>query len=136
MNSPNGSVFFAVAGFHLFENGIQGEEIGFPEFAVVLEPLVGFGEGLGRETARAALAVAAARDEAGTFENAKMFGDGGLAHGEGLCEFEDAGFATGETSENGAASGVGESSEDSVESVGSIGLRHCITHRLYNRIVI
>jgi hypothetical protein len=128
--------FFTLTGFHLLEDSVEAEEVGFPKLSVVFEPLIGFGERFGRETAGAALAVAAAGDEAGVFEDAKVFGNGGLAHREGFCQFEDARFSTGETSQDGATGGVGECGEDGVEAAGLIGLHYCITLRLYNHMVI
>jgi len=99
-------------------------EIGFPQFAIALEPSVGFGEGLGREAARAALTVAPARDESGAFENDEMFGNGWLAHGKGPCEFKDGGLTAREAGKDGAARGIGECGEYGIESD---SLRHCIT---------
>jgi hypothetical protein len=118
---------------HLFEKGVQALEVGGPEAAVFFEPLGGFGERFRFEAAGAALRVLTAGDETGTFEDFEVFGDGGLGHGEGLCEFVDRGFARGEAGEDGATSGVGESGESGVEAVGG---GHCITRELYNHLVI
>lgn len=119
--------------FHFVEKGVEALEIALPEFAVALEPASGFGERFWREAAGTALAVAAAGNESGALENAKVFGDGGLAHGKRFCEFEDAGFAAGKAGQDGAAGGIGEGGEGGVEA---IRLRHCITCRLYNQMVI
>jgi hypothetical protein len=56
-----------------------------------------------------------ATEQAGGFEDAEMFGNGGKGHGEGRGESGDVGFSDGETSENGAAGGIGESGESGVE---------------------
>ena len=117
----------------MVEKGIETLEIGFPELTIALKPDVGFGKRLGCEAAGTALAIAAAGDEASAFENDEMFGNGWLAHGEGFCEFKDGGLAAGEASQDGAACGIGEGGEDGVESG---CLRHFITRRLYNRMVI
>ena len=119
--------------FHFVEKGIEALEIALPEFAVAFEPAGGFRERFWSEAARATLSVATAGNEAGAFEDEKVFRNGGLAHGKRFCEFEDAGFAAGEAREDGAAGGVGESGEGGVEAV---GLRHYITQRLYNQMVI
>jgi hypothetical protein len=119
--------------FHFLEEGIEPLVVTLPEFAIAFEPAGGFGERFWREAAGAALAVAGAGNEAGAFENAKVFRNSGLAHGKRFCEFEDAGFAAGEAREDGAACGIGESGEGGVEA---FRLRHCITYRLYNHEVI
>ena len=108
-------VFFSLTGFHLFKYCVEAKEIGFPEFSVVFQPLIGFGERLGRKAARAALAIAAAGDEAGAFEDPEVFGDGGKRHLEGLGEFGDFCFTLRQASEDGAPSGVGESAKGGVK---------------------
>ncbi len=65
-------------------------------------------------------------EQAGGFENAEMLGDGGEGHVEGGGEGFNGGFALGEASEDGAASGVGESAEGSVEERGVI-----VNHTVY-----
>jgi hypothetical protein len=120
-------------GFHLVEKGVEALEVACPDFAVFFEPFGGLDKRLGFEAAGAALSVLAPGDEAGAFKNFEVFGDGGLSHLEGLGEFQDGGLAGGEASEDGAASGIGESGEGGIES---IGRGHCITHGLYNYMVI
>lgn len=115
------------------EKRIEFPETGFPMLTVVFDPEVGFGERLGDQTARTALGVASLRDKASTFENTKMFGDGGLAHGEGAGKIVDGGFAAGEGGENSAAGGVGERGENGVERRGA---PPCITMWFHNRMVL
>src|SRR5215472_13369556 len=76
-------------GFHCVEQGIEPPEIAFPDFSVLFEPLAGFCERLGLDAAGTALGVAATGNESGALKNSEVFGDGGLAHGEGLGEFVD-----------------------------------------------
>jgi hypothetical protein len=54
-------------------------------------------------------------EEAGGFEDSKVFGDGGKGHGEGRSECGDGGCALGEAGEDGAAGGVGEGREGGVQ---------------------
>jgi hypothetical protein len=117
----------------LLEQGVEALVVGFPDAAVLFEPLRSICEGLSFEAARAALGVAAARDEAGALEDFEVLGDGGLGHLERLDQLVDGGIAGGEACEDGAASGIGEGGESGVES---IGRGHCITFGLYNHLVI
>jgi hypothetical protein len=121
-------------GLEFFEDRVEPLEPSFPKFAIAFEPAGGLCERLTLDAARAALGVNATGDEAGAFEDAKMLGNGGLGHVEGLGEFVDGSFAKGsEASEDGASGGVGEGGEGGVEALGS---GHCITLRFHNLMVI
>jgi hypothetical protein len=107
----------------------QGVELRFPEGAVVLDPGGGGFHGLGVETAAVDAAIDFAAEEAGGFEDAEMLGDGGEGHVERGGEGFDGGFAVGETSEDGAAGGIGESREGGVKGVCSGG--RIVNHTVY-----
>jgi hypothetical protein len=107
----------------------QGVELRFPEGAVVVDPGGGGFHGLGVQTAAVDAAIDFAAEEAGGFEDAEMFGDGGEGHIEGLCEGLDGGFAVRETGEDGAAGGIGESGEGGVE--GACGGGRIVNHTVY-----
>jgi len=111
------------------EQGIEILEAALPELAIVREPSSGFGEGPGFETGGAALGVATARNQAGALEDFEVFGDSGLAHGEGSGQLEDGGFSPSEAGEDGAARRVSEGREGGVEGPGGI---QSITIRLHN----
>lgn len=83
----------------------------FPELAVGVDPGGGVFEAFGFESAGAPLGVAAAGDEAGSFEDFEMFGDAGERHAEGRCDFGDGGVAVCQAFEDGSAGGVGECGE-------------------------
>jgi len=104
-------------GFEFLQKAVEPIEGGLPEFAVLFEPLTGFGEWGGGEAAGAALGVAVAGDEAGALEDFEVLGDGGLGHGEWLGQLVHRGFSQGEAGEDGAASGVGEGGERGVEAL-------------------
>jgi hypothetical protein len=104
-----------------------------PKLTVSFEPFVGFGKRRGYKAARPALSVAAAGDQPGALQNPQMLGDGGLAHAERPGELRDGSLAGSETGKNGAASGIGKSSEGGVQ--GGAGVSY-ITERLHNRKVM
>lgn len=110
--------------FHFLEQGIEALKAGFPKLAIGFEPAIGFRKRPGRQSARAALGIAAAGDEAGAFENLEMFRDGGLAHSEGSGEVVNRGLPGREASEDTASRGIGESGEGGVKAAGA---RHSIT---------
>jgi len=88
----------------------------------VFDPGGGGFHGLGVEAAAVDAAIDFAAEQAGGFQDAEMFGDGGEGHVEGCGEGVDGGFALGEASEDGAACGVGESAEGGVEAGGGGGI--------------
>lgn len=104
-------------------------EPSLPELAIGFQPFCGFGERLGLEAAGPPLPVAAAGNQAGTFQHFEVFGDGGLSHSEWLGQFYHRSFAGEESGENGAAGGIGERGEDARKRIDS---GHCITQRLNN----
>ncbi len=57
----------------------------------------------------------AAFEEAGGFQDAQVFGDGGERHVEGSGQGGHRGFALREAGQDGAAGGVGEGGEGGVE---------------------
>jgi hypothetical protein len=61
----------------------------FPESAIVLYPIGNLPERSSLKTTGAPLRVAAARDEAGAFENLEMFGDGWRTDRKRFCELFD-----------------------------------------------
>ena len=67
-----------IAEFHYFQQGVELLVVAFPVLAIFFKPLRGVGERLGFEAARAALGVAAARDESGMLENFEVLRNGGL----------------------------------------------------------
>jgi hypothetical protein len=85
--------------------------LGFPKNTVLLEPDGGFFDGVGVEAAMVDAAGDLAAEQAGGFEDAEMFGDGGQGHSKRPSEFFDGGFAAREAGEDGAAGGVGESAK-------------------------
>src|SRR5580704_1159291 len=118
---------------HLLEQSVEALEVPGPNTAVSLKPCGGLRERLGLKPARAALRVAAVRNEAGALEHLEVLGDGRLGHPEGLGQFQDRSFARSKARENGPASGVGKSGEGGIEAIGWI---HYITCRLCNHMVI
>jgi hypothetical protein len=98
----------------------ESVELRLPEDAVLRNPCGGAFHGVGVETAAMNAAIDFAAQQASGFKNAKMFGDGGERHLKRLGEFGDFGLALREASEDGAASGIGESAEGGVE--GGIGM--------------
>src|SRR5580704_9097008 len=104
-------------GLHLLKQGVEALEVRGPNAAVSLKPFGGLRKRLGLQPARAALRVAAVRDEAGALEHFEVLRDGGLGHRERLSQFQDRSFARSKTRENGAASGVGESGKGGVQAI-------------------
>jgi hypothetical protein len=89
--------------------------LGFPEGAIAFDPGGGVFHGLGRKAAVVDAALNLALQQAGEFENAKVFGDGGKRDVEGSGQLGDGGFAEREAGQDGAAGGVGESAEGGVQ---------------------
>jgi hypothetical protein len=110
-------VFVLICGFQKFG---QGVELVFPEGAVMFDPAGGVFHRLGIEAAAMNASVDFATEQSGRFEDAKMLGDGRQRNVEWGGQFRDGGFALGKTRENGAASGVGESAEGSVQEASGI----------------
>jgi hypothetical protein len=108
---------------------VEAVEALHPELTVVVDPVGGVFEGAGFEAAGAPLGFAATSDEAGAFQDFEVLGNGGHGDGEGLGELGDGGFTGDETSENGAASGIGESCEGGGELI----LHLYLTYRLNTR---
>src|SRR5260370_3602056 len=96
-----------LGGLQLRKKSVEPLEVLLPNAAVALQPLSSFREGLGFEAPGTPLRVAALGNQAGTLENFKVLGDGGLAHGERLGKLQHGGLAPGQASEDGAARGLG-----------------------------
>src|SRR5260370_6954749 len=73
-----------LGGLQLLKKSVEPLEVLLPNAAVALQPLSSFREGLGFEAPGTPLRVAALGNQAGTLENFKALGDGGLPHGERL----------------------------------------------------
>jgi hypothetical protein len=71
-------------------------------------------------------AVDFALKESGGFEDAEVFRDRRERHGKGRGQSLDGGFALGEAREDGAAGGIGEGAESSVQPRGGI-----VNHTVY-----
>jgi len=93
----------------------QGIELRFPERAVLLDPGGGALHRRSGQTTAMDAAIDFTAQQAGGFEDAKMFGDGGEGHAERLGEFGDFGFPLSETGEDGATGGIGERTEGGVK---------------------
>src|SRR6185437_4095630 len=116
----------------LFQVVLQPVEALFPEDAIVFQPIGGIFQRACFEPARSPLRLAAARDQAGMFEDLEVFRDGGEAHVERFGEFGDRGFTGGEPCQDGPAGGVCQGGERCAEVVG----RHRdLTGQLCNFIV-
>jgi len=100
-------------GFQIFGKRV---ELRFPELAVLRDPVGGLLHRLGRQAEAMDAPVNFAAKQARGFEDAQMLGNGGERHAERFGEIGDFGFAEREASEDGAASGIGESAEGRVES--------------------
>ncbi len=81
------------------------------------EPGVHGKQALRLEPRRAALAVAAATDEAGTLQHLEVLGDGGLRERGGLGKLDDTSLAGGQALQDGPAGGIGEGGESAAEGV-------------------
>src|SRR5579859_7292631 len=93
----------------------QAIEALLPEDAILIEPV---GRMLERSRFKAAgteLGVAAATDQAGTFQDLQVLGDRRKAHVEWLGQLVDRGFAGGEAREYGASRRVSKGGERLVE---------------------
>src|ERR1700712_3348756 len=90
---------------------VEAVEAVVPQGAVFGEPGVDGHQRLGLELARAPLCVAAARDEAGVFEDLEMLGDAGKGDVERLGKLRHRTLAEREFGEDGAPGGIGEGLE-------------------------
>ena len=109
-----------LAGLHLVEQGIKPLVAGVPELPVGFQPLVSLRKRGDFKTSRPALRIAAAGNQAGTFQYSEMLGDRRLAHGEGRSQFGDRGIARCQPSEDRPASWIGERSEGCIQRARSI----------------
>ena len=117
---------FPGRGLQRLEQGIEALKILFPERTIVFEPVDGLAERAGIDPPRPALCVAAVGDEAGAFQNLKVFGDRRLADGERLGELRDRRFAGCQTGQDRAPRRIGEGGKRRVE------LRRFITSQFHN----
>ena len=60
-------------------------------------------------------AVDLALEEAGGFEDAQMFGNGGQRNAKGFRQFSDRGFSLAQAGQDGAARGIGKRAEGGVQ---------------------
>jgi hypothetical protein len=93
----------------------QGVELRVPENAVLADPLGHIFHRRGGEAAVVNTTVDGAGQQAGGFEDAKVFGNGGERDLKRFGELRDGGLAASQAGEDGAAGGVGESAESGVE---------------------
>jgi hypothetical protein len=89
----------------------------------VVDPGGGAFHGPSVQAAAVNAAVDFPAEQAGGFEDAQMFGNGGEGHGEGSGEGVDGGLALREAGEDGATGGIGEGGEGGVEAGGGRGGR-------------
>src|SRR5258705_7326507 len=77
-------ISFPVVSLHFFEQCVESLEVGFPEFAIALQPFSRLSEWLGVETAWPALSIAAARNQPRSLQHFEVLGNGWLGHRERL----------------------------------------------------
>jgi hypothetical protein len=109
----------------LVEIALERVESGFPESAVVIEPLGGLADRLWRELASNEATFLAPHDDAGVFEHREVFHETRERHAERLGELASRGAAVGELRDDGPAGRIGECGEDTAERVVSI-LNHMV----------
>jgi hypothetical protein len=103
------------------EKFVESVELELPRGGAAGEPRLGLLEAGGTGADEMDAAGAAALDEAGAFEDAKMAGNGGRGDAERFGENGDGGFAAlAESDQDGAAGRVGESGEDGVHGFGIV----------------
>jgi hypothetical protein len=95
---------------------LESVELPLPELAVVSDPFGCALHRLGSESASVHASVLVAHDQAGAFEDAQMFRDGGKGHVVRRGEIADGRFTESELREDAAARGVGEGAKGGVES--------------------
>jgi hypothetical protein len=118
-----GILGIGIRGFGGLEEGFEVRELGGPEEAVIVEPVVDRAKWLGVKVVVAVATDAVFANEASAAEKAKVLGDGGAGYGEGACDLPGGLMAVAEEVEYGAAGGVGQGAEDGIggrnEGVGS-----------------
>jgi hypothetical protein len=109
-------LFFGFLRIGLFKESAEVVELVLPEDAVEVEPVGGLLHGSDGETAHADTAGFFLFDEAGLFEYAQVFEDGG--HGDVVWarEFGDGGVSALQGSEDGPAGGIAEGRKRGVEA--------------------
>jgi len=88
-----------------------------PEGAVVFDPTGGFFEWIGFEMTRARLGIASTCDEARSFQDFQMLGDGRHAHLERLGEIGHGSVTGCEARQDSSAGRIGEGGEGGSELV-------------------
>ena len=94
-----------------------------PEDAISTDPVGNIFHWRGSEAAMVDPAIDGAGQQAGGFEDAQMFGNGGERDLKRFGELRDGGLAAGQAGQDGAAGGVGEGAESGVE-----GGRRIVNH--------
>ncbi len=95
-----------------------GEAVG-PFGVRASQPFVHGKEALELKSRRAALAVAAAADEAGPLQHLEMLGDGGLRQRGSRRKLDDTSLTSTEALEDRPASGVGKGGEGAAQGISS-----------------
>jgi hypothetical protein len=93
----------------------QPVELMLPQRPIRLQPRRGVPHRAGHQADAAHPSVPPALHEARTLEHNEVLADGRQRHGERAGELAHRGLAPGQPSDDGAAGGVGEGTEDSIE---------------------
>jgi hypothetical protein len=109
---------FSFGRWILAEETLEGIESAFPEAAVLGDPVFGLFQGSGGKAAEARTANLFLPDETGLLEDVDVLHHGGQGHAVRFGEIGQGSFAEHEGSEDGAASGVGESAKGGIEGCG------------------
>src|SRR5437667_3013290 len=118
-----------VLALQFLEVAVKLVEALLPVTPVVLDPVGDVLERIGLQPAGPPLCLAAALDQARALEDLEVLGHGRKADLEGLGQFQNRGFTRGQTREDRAARGVGESGEGGAEAIG----RHVRWNRQLSR---
>jgi hypothetical protein len=81
------------------------------------EPVIHWGQAVEPKSRWAALAVTDPTDQTGSLQHLEVFGDRGLRHRGGPCEFDDPGVAAHETLQDCPSGGVGKGRERAAQLI-------------------
>src|SRR5579859_2090363 len=109
---------FPFHGFQLAQQAVEADEGGLPVFAILHQPLGGFGEGPRLQLARSPLRIAAAGNQARAFEYLEMSRDRRLGHREGLDQLIHRRLPRGQARQDRPPRGVGQGGEGQVQATG------------------
>src|SRR5688572_4962259 len=101
---------------HLFQQMVQALIVRLPDVPILLDPGVGFGEGLPLEPAWTTLRVLANADQARPLEDLQVFGDGRLAHVERLGQLGHRRLTPRQARQDGPSRWIGERQKRRVEA--------------------